>query len=162
MIHDIQYWLNRLNLNPHPEGGYFKEIYRSSDLMKVPDIDDKRNISTAIYYLLTEGSFSAFHRIRSDECWHFYAGDSLSIHMIHPDGLFESKIIGNQKKNEEEPFAVVPKNTWFAAKSNGAFSLVGCTVAPGFDFADFEMAEREKLISQFPLCFSLIEEFTRV
>ena len=161
MSPEIQFWMNKLNLIPHPEGGYFREIYRSSDLLSMPDFNGKRSISTAIYYLLTEGNFSAFHRIRSDECWHFYAGDPLSIHIIHSDGSFKTKIIGNQVNSNVAPFAVVPKNAWFASKSNGAFSLVGCTVAPGFSFEDFEMAQRVNLISQYPQYLSVIEEFTK-
>jgi predicted cupin superfamily sugar epimerase len=161
MSPEVQYWLNQLNLIPHPEGGYFREVYRSADLLNLSDFSGERSVSTAIYYLLPEGSFSAFHRIRSDECWHFYAGESLSIHIIHPNGVFETKIIGNQLNSNLHPFAVVPKNAWFAAKSNGDFSLVGCTVAPGFSFEDYEMAQTKDMILQFPQHQIVIKEFTR-
>lgn len=161
MSTEVQYWMNQLNLLPHPEGGFYREIYRSVDVLNFPDFHGDRNVSTAIYYLLTEGSFSAFHRIRSDECWHFYAGDPLSIHIFHPDGLFETKVIGNHVNNNLQPFAFVPKNAWFAAKSNGVYSLVGCTVAPGFCFEDFEMAKADNLILQYPHYQKIIKEFTR-
>lgn len=159
---EVQYWMHRLGLVSHPEGGYFREIYRSDDNFLPPDIGGSRSISTAIYYLLTEGHFSAFHRIRSDECWHFYAGDPLFIHIIFPDGTLETKLLFNQTHREGQPFAFVPKNCWFAAKSKGAYSLVGCTVAPGFAFEDFELANRHDLELQYPAHSSVIESFTRV
>ncbi|MEP2508663.1 MAG: cupin domain-containing protein, partial [Reichenbachiella sp.] len=145
------YWIDHLGLEPHPEGGYYKETYRSSAQVSFPDYQDQRNVSTGIYFLLTKGNFSAFHRIKSDEMWHFYAGDSVSIFIIYPTGELKEIRLGLDLENGEVPQAVVPANCWFASKVSitGKYGLVGCTVAPGFDFIDFEMAKQTKLISRF-------------
>ncbi len=158
---EVSYWMERLRLEPHPEGGYFKEIYRSGEISKFQSFTGKRNVSTAIYYLLTEGSFSAFHRIRSDECWHFYSGDPVEIYMLSTEGGLSVKVIGNHIDKDDEPFTLVPKLCWFAARSLGNYSLVGCTVAPGFDFKDFEMAQRDNLLNQYPQHQMIIKSFTR-
>ncbi|NOU48159.1 MAG: cupin domain-containing protein [Bacteroidales bacterium] len=165
-MHDeIVYWVEKLKLIPHPEGGFYREIYRSKEVLDSNFLgsafEGKRNLSTAIYYLLTKGDFSAFHRIKSDEIWHFYAGESLQLHIIHPDGRYESKIVGNKPFTDEEPFVLVPGACWFAAIPLGEFALVGCTVAPGFAFEDFELAERQALIKLFPQHYQLIESLTR-
>lgn len=158
-----QYWVDRLNLEPHPEGGYFKETYRSSAAVSFDGFPSGRNISTGIYFLLTTDNFSAFHRIKSDEMWHFYAGDPLCIHVIHENGKLQEIHLGLDLDNGEIPQAVVPANCWFASevKDGGIYGLVGCTVAPGFDFEDFEMAERSELIQQFPQHSERILAFTR-
>ncbi|HEX5153095.1 MAG TPA: cupin domain-containing protein, partial [Parafilimonas sp.] len=111
-----------------------------------------RNYSTAIYYLLEQGDFSAFHRIKSDECWHHYAGDTLLIHILNPDGSYGCIKLGSAPDKGEVFQFVVPANTWFAAEcdAEASFVLTGCTVAPGFDFADFEMAGRKLLLDAFP------------
>lgn len=164
-VNEIAYWVDKLQLMPHPEGGFYREIYRSEETLNTSSRDaayaGQRNLSTAIYYLLTKGDFSAFHRIKSDEIWHFYAGDRLQLQVIHPDGKSETKIVGNMPYTQEEPFVVVPKSCWFAATSLGEFSLVGCTVAPGFAFEDFELAVRQSLIIDYPQHQRLIESFTR-
>jgi hypothetical protein len=166
MIHDeIVYWVEKLRLIPHPEGGFYREIYRSEEVLDTcclgEEFAGKHNLSTSIYYLLTKGDFSAFHRIKSDEIWHFYAGDRLQLHIIHPDGRYELKIVGNKPFTDEEPFVLVPKACWFAAMPLGEFALVGCTVAPGFAFEDFELAERQVLVKKYHQHLLLIESFTR-
>lgn len=159
-------WIEKLKLSPHPEGGYFREVYRSADDIvqsALPQrFPDKRAFSTAIYYLLSQDDFSAFHRIKSDEIWHFYAGGALDIHLIHPLGDYECLHLGH--KDGSFPLQVVPFGCWFAASpAKGTdFTLVGCTVSPGFDFADFEMAGRETMIDQFPQHSELIKAYTRV
>lgn len=162
---EIVYWVEKLKLIAHPEGGFYREIYRSKEVLDSnclgPEFAGKRNLSTSIYYLLTKGDFSAFHRIKSDEIWHFYAGDRLQLHIIHPDGRYESKIVGNKPFTDEEPFALVPGACWFAAIPLGGYALVGCTVSPGFAFEDFELAERKALIKQYHQHKALIESFTR-
>jgi predicted cupin superfamily sugar epimerase len=162
---NIKYWVDKLHLTAHPEGGFYREIYRSEETLDCGCLDinitGQRNLSTAIYYLLTKGDFSAFHRIKSDEIWHFYAGDSLQLHIIYPDGKYETKIVGNTPFTDDEPFALVPKACWFAAKSLGEYTLVGCTVAPGFAFEDFELAEGEVLIKKYPQLQGVITLFTR-
>jgi predicted cupin superfamily sugar epimerase len=165
MPDEIRYWVDKLQLTAHPEGGYYRELYRSVEILDNCCLGDtfsgNRNLSTAIYYLLTKGDFSAFHRIKSDEIWHFYAGDSLQLHIIHPDGKYETKIVGNKPFTNLEPSVVVPKACWFAAIPLGEYALVGCTVAPGFAFEDFELAERQALKKLFPQYSELIESLTR-
>jgi predicted cupin superfamily sugar epimerase len=162
MLHKkVQAYIAQLNLLPHPEGGYFKETYRSPLTYENENFNAPRNLSTGIYFLLTEDNFSAFHRIKSDEMWHFYDGDTLLVHIIHPDGQYACIQLGKDIENGEQPQAVVPANSWFASESKGNYSLVGCTVAPGFDFDDFEMAQKVVLSKQFPAHQDLIERLCR-
>ncbi|MEJ2004931.1 MAG: cupin domain-containing protein [Cyclobacteriaceae bacterium] len=148
---------------PHPEGGFFSETYRSPNKMKPEWTTHPRNISTAIYFMLTAGNFSAFHRIKSDEIWHHYIGGTAEIHVIHTNGEYELIRLGKRLDEGEVPQAVVPAGSWFASvvKSGEDFVLTGCTVAPGFDFADFEMASRQELLSQFPRYADIIHQLTR-
>jgi uncharacterized protein len=162
---DARYWINHLDLSPHPEGGYYRVTYKS-DLSIVrsalpSSYQGARPASTAIYFLLDEGDFSAFHRIASDEVWHFYAGSSLVVFVIDPHGNYSELHLGG---GSDEVFqAVVKAGCWFASRVNEAagFALVGCTVAPGFDFADFELATRSELVAAYPAHQNLIEELTR-
>jgi predicted cupin superfamily sugar epimerase len=162
---DARYWINHLGLSPHPEGGYYRATYKS-DLTIVRSAlpsryQGDRSASTSIYFLLDEGNFSAFHRIASDEVWHFYAGSSLIVYVIDPDGNYSELHLGG---GSEEVFqAVVKAGCWFASRVREAagFALVGCTVAPGFDFADFELGVRSELVAAFPAHQKLIAELTR-
>jgi predicted cupin superfamily sugar epimerase len=155
------------SLLPHPEGGYYRQTYKSSmsiDGQYVSkDFAGERAVSTAIYFLLNESNFSAFHRIKSDELWHFYAGDVLNIYVIDKNGNLETIKLGKNYLNGEAFQAVVPAGAWFASapEKNDSYSFVGCTVAPGFDFQDFELAERNHLIDLFPQHKNLITSFTR-
>ena len=148
--------INLLQLQPHPEGGFFKETYRAGESISSAALPKRfigeRSFSTAIYYLLQQGERSVFHKIKSDECWHFYAGDTLLIHVIENAGNYCCIKLGKEITSGETFQYVVPANTWFAAEPapNGMFSLAGCTVAPGFDFADFEMADKKSLLFSFP------------
>ena len=159
--------IQKLNLQEHPEGGYFKETYRSVGEISLDDLEDgyagKRNYSTAIYFLLTSNNFSAFHRVRQDEFWHFHTGSPLELHMISEEGNCSSIIIGNNLEKDETPQFVVPGGHWFAASVIGkdSYSLVSCTVSPGFDFEDFELADGEKLIERYPEHKEIIKRFTR-
>jgi predicted cupin superfamily sugar epimerase len=164
---NAQYWIDRLSLSPHPEGGYFRVTYQSS-LTIVQDalpsvFHGSRSASTAIYFLLAEKDFSAFHRIASDELWHFYAGSALIVYVIDPEGNYSELHLGDGFEAGEVFQAVVKAGCWFASrlKNPAGFALVGCTVAPGFDFADFEMAKRSGLIATYPEHRTLIEELTR-
>ena len=155
MKKDKHYWISQLELEPHPEGGFFKETYRSILEIDLKDVglkkSGKRSLSTGIYFLIEKENFSAFHRIKSDEMWHYYSGDPLIVHMIDKNGIYSTQVIGpNIEKGEKLQF-VVPANRWFASEvnGNGEYSLVGCTVSFGFDFQDFEMAT-PKLIEEFP------------
>lgn len=156
----------QLDLIPHPEGGFYKETYRSAEEIYLNQsnngIQGKRNQSTGIYFLLTADSFSAFHKIKQDEMWHFYSGSPLCLHTIDTARKHSKIIIGNDILQGQTPQFVVPANTWFAAHVlEGAFSLVGCTVSPGFDFKDFELPTRDSLISSFPEHRDIIIKLTR-
>jgi uncharacterized protein len=156
-----EYYIDHLNLLPHPEGGFYKETYRDS-LSVINRVGNERSVSTGIYFMLTKGNFSAFHRIESDEMWHYYEGESLTVYVIDDSGKLEEIKLGKDLENGEQLQAVVPAGQWFASRINqGEYSLVGCTVAPGFDFQDFEMADRETLIKDFPRHSEIITELTR-
>jgi uncharacterized protein len=161
------YFIKHLELQPHPEGGFFKETYRSPGIISSQslssDFNGDRHYSTAIYFLLQQGSFSAFHRIASDECWHFYEGNTLLVHVIDEDGNYSCTRLG-RKIHEGEVFQfVVPAKCWFASEPAPGtdFTLVGCTVSPGFDFADFEMAKAETLMKDYAQHHSLIQRLCR-
>ena len=160
------YWISALSLTPHPEGGCFKETYRASDIIPVGTFGERfsgpRNVATGIYYLLESGDFSAFHRIRSDEMWHFYAGGALELHILH-EGRHRVIRIGRNVHDGEALQYVVPAGAWFAATpvTGATYSLLGCTVSPGFDFADFEMANSTDLSQEYPQFSSVISRFSR-
>lgn len=160
-------WIQRLNLQPHPEGGYFRETYRAEESVGGENLPARfggaRAFSTAIYFLLEAGQFSAFHRIKSDEVWHLYAGGPLEIIAITPDGAALSERLGVNLAQGEQPQRIVPAGHWFASRPAAGvpYALVGCTVAPGFDFSDFEMASRDDLLRLFPSQAELIGELTR-
>jgi predicted cupin superfamily sugar epimerase len=160
---DAQYWIDHLKLSPHPEGGYFRATYKA-DLMiphsALPStFGGNRAASTAIYFLLEGKDFSAFHRIAADEVWHFYAGNSLVVYVIDAEGNASELHLGSDAGFQ----AVVKAGCWFASrlKEPVGFALVGCTVAPGFEFEDFELAERHELVRIYPAHRKLIEELTR-
>ena len=158
-------WIEKLQLIPHPEGGFYKETYRSSSLMPANTFNDfpsSRNVSTAIYFLIPSDKFSAFHKIKSDELWFHHAGSSLLIHYFDSSNQIQTNKLGNDLENDEFPQAIVPANSWFGSeveKSN-SYSLVSCVVAPGFDFTDFELANREALILKYPNDKELITRLT--
>jgi predicted cupin superfamily sugar epimerase len=167
MPNDVQYWIEKLELKPHPEGGHFRQTYRADltidqDALP-PEFKGPRAVSTAIYFLLDGENFSAFHRIRSDELWHFYAGTPFAIHVIDRDGAYSRILLGSNPGAGGVFQAVVKAGCWFASSLEDlqSFALAGCTVAPGFDFEDFELAERSKLSQAFPQHQKLIEQFTR-
>ena len=166
MTATAQSYNQALQMRPHPEGGFFQESYRSEQTMQAPAPGGgsvQRNVCTAIYFLLEAGNFSAFHRIKSDEIWHFYAGQALEVLELLPDGELCCTRLGSDILRGEIPQYVVPADTWFASRvaDGGTFSLVGCTVAPGFDFADFQLARRQELLEIFPQHRQIITELTR-
>lgn len=164
---DSKLFIEKFNLQPHPEGGYYARTYQSALTINQSCLPEKfsgeRPLSTAIYYLLEQGDFSAFHRLRSDECWHFYAGGSLYLFVFQHDGGLQKIVLGGNISEDEHPQYVVEADKWFAAvpAENSAFSFVGCTVSPGFDFKDLEFAKREDLVSIYPLHRTIIEKLTR-
>jgi len=155
-----------LSLMPHPEGGFFRETYRAplrlpADAL-APTFPGTRDASTAIYYLLAAGDRSRFHRIRSDEVWHFYLGDPLQVIELTEAGMALVTTLGTDFAAGQVPQHVVPAGRWFGAcpAPGSSFSLVGCTVAPGFDFADFEMATAVALIREYPAAHAWVTRLT--
>jgi hypothetical protein len=147
-----------LGLRPHPEGGYFQETYRARARVETPR--GARSAGTAIYYLLPRGEFAAWHQVASDEVWHFYDGAPLTLYLLGEQGL-ETVTLGREVLRGERPQVVVPAGVLQAAVPRGDFTLVGCTVAPGFDFADWELPAREVLIARFPEHAELFRQLTR-
>lgn len=166
MKYSADYWIKKLNLIKHEEGGWYTLVYRSPFLLPqkiLPEtFNGNRPVTTSIYFLLDNNNFSALHQIASDELWHFYAGDTLIVYEIKTDGqLIEHKLGGNFETGEHFQCAVTA-GSWFGAKlqAAGDYALVGCTVSPGFDYAEFELAERETLVQQYPQHQALITALT--
>ena len=149
--------VRKLKLQKHPEGGYFRQTYRSGTKVNVKGYGGPRDISTAIYYLLVSGEFSAFHRIRSDEIWHHYSGGAVTLYAISDDGkLYKIKI------SREMPQTLIKAGTWFAASpGKSQYCLLGCTVSPGFDYRDWELGNRSDLAKMYPQHERLIERYTK-
>ena len=161
------YWMETLQLQAHIEGGAYARTYCSdltiSQQNLPPTFHGQRPIATAIYFLLLQNEFSALHRIASDELWHFYYGDPLVIYEIDPAGNLTEHLLGNNPANKESFQCVIRAGSWFGSKvkAGGDYSLVGCTVAPGFDFADFTLADRKQLLDIYPQHRSHIITLTR-
>jgi predicted cupin superfamily sugar epimerase len=164
---NARYWIGRLRLEAHPEGGYFRQTYKAELVLPKAALPagfmGARAASTAIYFLLEGKNFSAFHRLRSDELWHFYAGEPLVVHVIEPEGKYSVILLGRDLEEGQVPQAVVRAGCWFASHVADweSFAVVGCTVAPGFDFEDFEMGKREELGARYPQHREVIERLTR-
>lgn len=164
---NAKHWIAKLRLEPHPEGGYFRETYRSDVTIAhgalPPGFGGARAASTAIYFLLEGENFSAFHRLRSHEVWHFYAGSPLVVEVIEPTGSRSSILLGDDSNAGQGFQAVVHAGCWFASHVADwkGWSLVGCTVAPGFDFEDLEMAKRAELVNGYPQHREIITRLTR-
>lgn len=153
---DPQYYISKLGLEPHPEGGYFKRTFESqeqiTDQELTVDFEGKRMLYTSIYFLLTSNDVSHFHRLQSDELWYYHAGSPLSVHMIDENGEYTEYKLGLDLENGEVPQVLVPKNTIFGSsvKDRETFSLVGCMVSPGFEYQDFELFTQEELLLKYP------------
>jgi predicted cupin superfamily sugar epimerase len=160
-----EYWINHLQLLPHPEGGFYKETYRSKENIKLSGMPSRftasRSFSTAIYFLLRSQDKSLFHRIKSDEVWHFHSGSVLYIYVLTGEGVNVLKL-GNDLENGESLQVTVPANYWFGAKVNSpdTYVLSSCTVAPGFDYNDFELADRKTLLKEFSELRDIITDLT--
>ena len=163
----INLLIQQYNLKPHPEGGWYTQTYKSNELIGANALPARfggdRSFSTAIYFLLGQGNFSAFHRIKSDECWHFYAGDPLLIYVIEGNG--ESKIIslGSDPEKGQTFQYIVPANCWFASRPapGSEYCFAGCTVSPGFEFEDFELANANELSNTYPQHKDIIRQLCR-
>lgn len=162
-----RFWIKLLHLKKHPEGGYYREAYRSGEMIADRHLPNRynggRSFATAIYFLLNGKEYSAFHRLKSDEIWHFYDGTSVCIYMIEDNGVLVKGRLGLNVAAGDRPQFIIKMGTWFAAKPDNprSYTLLGCTVAPGFDFADFEIGRRRELIRQFPRHRALIAGMTR-
>jgi len=157
-----------LNLSPHPkEGGYFRETYRSSETISVKTLSSRykgiRSLRTAIYYLLTPDTFSPMHRLKSDEIFHFYLGDPVEMVQLLPDGTGRVIVLGSDVLKGMQPQVIVPGGVWQGAKlvKNGKFALLGTTVSPGFEFADYESGSRDELVASHPRFRDLIIALTK-
>jgi len=163
---DAAYWIDKLELVGHPEGGYYRETYRASGSVPTSaagrDHPAGRSFCTAIYYLLCSGQVSRLHRLRSDEVFHHYRGAAFALHVFDPSGHYREVPVGDEPERGQVLQAVVPAGSWFGATvpSPNTFSLVGCTVAPGFEFGDFELADRAGLLARYPSRRDLIELLT--
>ncbi|MFA6571927.1 MAG: cupin domain-containing protein [Bacteroidota bacterium] len=163
---NADYWIEKLNLTTHPEGGFYNEIYRSSELVSANALPERygeaRCFSSSIYFLLKGEQKSKFHRLKTDEIWHFYEGSVVEIFILNEDGSIIVKILGKNVEKNEYFQIVVPRDNWFGARliDNESFALLGCTLAPGFDFKDFELADRSELLKEYPQYKEIILELT--
>ena len=159
-------YIRKLQLEKHPEGGYFKEIYRSGEIIAADKLprryQSSRSFSTSIYFLLEGNQFSSFHRLKSDETWHFYDGGTVLIYIIEEDGKLEIRKVGADISKGENFQSTINAGSWFAAEivDKKNFALIGCTVSPGFDFNDFELAKKDELLKQFPDHSEIINRLT--
>jgi predicted cupin superfamily sugar epimerase len=163
----VKQLIHQYNLNPHPEGGWYIQTYKSNELIDAGALPGRfggdRAFSTAIYFLLEQGNFSAFHRIKSDECWHFYAGDPLLIYVIEENGQLTIISLGNDPGDKQTFQFVVPANCWFASRPapGSEYCFVGCTVSPGFEFEDFQLATADELSDAYPQHKDIIGQLCR-
>jgi len=161
------FYISKLQLNPHPEGGYYKEVYRSDEIIEAVHLPvrykSSRAFSTSIFFLLKNDQVSMFHKLKSDEIWHFYDGCGVKIYVIEKNGIKREVLLGNKLEQGELPQVIINKNSWFGAEllNKSSFCLIGCTVSPGFEFKDFKLGEREKLLKLFPQHENIIKKLTK-
>ena len=161
-----KYFIEKLGLKPHPEGGYYKECLKSKDIIDSSavssDFDGERKLWTSIYFLLKDREVSRLHRLKSDEIWYFHSGTPLAVYIINKNDELKRVKLGLDVERGEQPQVLVPKGSVFGAEMDGTgYSLVGCMVAPGFEFGDFELPEREELLSAYPQHEFLIKKLTK-
>ncbi len=166
MNNKAEYYIKKLGLEKHPEGGYFKETYRADESIEKQNLPSRYNgqrvFATSIYFLLESSKVSFFHKLKSDEIWHFYDGSPVKLYIIKNENEITEIVLGKNLENGEVIQAVIEKNHWFGAEviNEDSFSLVGCTVSPGFDFGDFELGKREELLKKNPNNSDIIQKFT--
>jgi uncharacterized protein len=164
---NAEYWIQHLGLLPHPEGGFYKETYRSKisiDSKVLPlGYKNSRRLATSIYYLLRSGEISHFHRLRSDELWYYHTGSSIRIVIIDQEGHKQTRLLGPRAEKAEHLQVIVPAGTLFGAEviESDSFGLFGCMVSPGFEFDDFEMFNKEDLKQAYPKQSEIIEKYAR-
>jgi uncharacterized protein len=155
-----QYYIEQLELLPHPEGGHYKETYRSNMMISSSGFSSKRNVTTSIYFLLSDLEKSHLHRIKSDEQWFYHSGETLEIFVLY-SGIVSTLLLGPNIEEGESLHHVVPAGAWFGSrvKDQKGYCLVSCVVAPGFDFNDFELAAYKKISREFPAYDVLLKDF---
>lgn len=165
-MNNSEYWINKLKLNKHPEGGYYKETYKNiesiSDKELTAEFDGTRSLATSIYFLLNSGEVSHFHRLKSDELWYYHTGASLTIYVINEDGDLQELKLGLNVEDGEMPQIIVPAGSIFGSSMNeeNSYSLVSCVVSYGFDFSDFKLFQREELLNLYPQHKDIIVKLT--
>jgi predicted cupin superfamily sugar epimerase len=168
MSPQAQKYIEKLQLKLHPEGGYYKEIYRAGEMILPEHLPKRyksaRNFSTSIYFLLEGNQVSHFHRLKSDEQWHYYDGSNIVLYVIDEGGNLNKILLGRNIEKGESLQTVIKQNSWFAAEllDKTSFALIGCTVAPGFDLNDFELGKKGELIDTFPQLRELIYKLTKL
>jgi predicted cupin superfamily sugar epimerase len=162
---NADYWIDKLALETYPEGGYFKEILRSPETIETPPerYPGPRCFYTSIYYLLKSGQVNAMHRLKSDELWYYHAGNAMTVHVIYPDGRYTPLGLGPDLDAGQSLQVLAPAGTWFGASVDepDAYALVGCMVAPGFEFEDYELGDRADLLARFPRHTAIITRLTQ-
>lgn len=161
---EASYWIENLGLQAYPQGGYFGEVYRSTEGVARDALPQRFSeahcFGTSIYYLLEHGHISALHRLKSDEIWHFYCGWPLSMHILSPQGYYTQINLGPNFEAGQVFQVLAPAGHWFGATVEGPYSLLGCTVAPGFEISDFELGQRDSLLAQYPNQSEIIKKLT--
>lgn len=162
MSKNAKYFIKKLDMIKHPEGGYYKESFTSNEVIDVNNGKEKRKLWTSIYFLLQTGEVSNFHQLKSDEMWYYHGGSSLTVYMIDMEGNLITKKLGLNIDKGEEPQVLVPKGFIFgSAMNNKGYALVGCMVSPGFDFKDFKLHSRKELLELYPKHVDIICKLTR-
>lgn len=166
---EVNRLIQKLKLEPHPEGGLFALHFRSNQQIKSCDTarynNEERCSGSAIYYLLRNDEYSAWHRLKSEELWHYHRGSAVKLHMIDSHGKLTSQLVGDPLNIPDAEYQVViPADVWFAAENldKNHYSLVGCTVSPGFEYKDFELADKEALTQLFPQHAEMIARLSRM
>lgn len=164
---NADYWIAKLELLSHPEGGYYKEVFRSNEKIEANNLPERytgpRTFYTSIYFLLKKNQLSKFHKLKSDEIWYYHAGNPVKIHTIDNKGKYHEKILGTDIEKKQSMQVIFTEGTWFAAEVIEQiynYSLVGCMVAPGFEFEDFELADGNELVNLYPSHEDVIKNFT--
>jgi predicted cupin superfamily sugar epimerase len=149
---NARYWIEQLEMEAHPEGGYFKQSLKSNQTISSAGHEGKRSLYTSIYFLLQSGDVSHFHQLRSDEVWYYHAGSPLTVHIIDESGNYRQEKLGLDFEKGERPQVCVEKGSIFGSTvdEKEAYALVGCMVSPGFEFDDFKLFRRSELLASFP------------
>ena len=157
-MRDADYWINRLGLQPHPEGGFYREVYRSGNVISHPEHARERNLATSIYFLLEGKNISHFHELSSDELWYYHDGQGANIHVFN-QGEYQSHVLSKEPQGQLQ--VLIPAHSEFAAEviDQAGYVLMGCVVTPGFDFEDFRMLKKEVMLGKYPGYAELIERF---